>query len=196
MLTAVALSLLVVFLLLAIPVGIQFRVSRHKTFDAEVHLEWLFGLMKLRLQPPGSKSTSREGKSRSSDDKASSTAAKKSIPVALVRQKHLRRRIFRFIGDLWHAIHKEKLSLNMRIGLGDPAETGQLWALLGPLAALLSTMREVTIGIRPDFIETCFELDCSGKIRVIPLHLIGLVALLLLSPSIWRGIGQMRQRAA
>ncbi|MDH3560532.1 MAG: DUF2953 domain-containing protein, partial [Gammaproteobacteria bacterium] len=108
------------------------------------------------------------------------------------RQKSFRRRVTRFIRDVWHAIHKRDVRLNVRIGLGDPADTGQLWAVVGPVAGILSTAREATVGIVPDFVEETFELDSRGNLRLIPLQMLYLAAGLLLSPSIWQGLKQMR----
>ena len=109
--------------------------------------------------------------------------------------KPFRQRVFRFIRAVWRAIHKQDLRLRMRIGLGDPADTGQLWALVGPLSGLLANNREASIEIEPEFFDAIFELDSSGSIRIIPLQLLYLAVGLLLSPSVWQGIREMRQTA-
>ena len=115
--------------------------------------------------------------------------------MVALRQSAFRRRLFRFIGDIWHAIHKQHVVLRMRIGLGDPADTGQLWAVVGPLSGMLATVQEAMIEIEPEFIDTVFELDSSGNIRIIPLQLLSIVLGLLLSPAFWRGVNQMRDAA-
>ena len=117
---------------------------------------------------------------------------KKQNVFAVVRQKPFRRRIIRFISDLWHAVHKKNVSLRVRVGLGDPADTGQLWAIVGPVAGILANIQEASIKIEPEFFDTTFELDSSGSIRLIPLQMIYLTVALLLSPPVWQGIRQMR----
>jgi hypothetical protein len=112
--------------------------------------------------------------------------------MAAIRQPSFRRRLLRFVRDLWRAIHKKNVQLMIRIGLGDPADTGQLWAACGPLSGVLARVRDVRITIMPDFLDSTFEVDSSGTIRVIPLQFATLALGLLLSPSIWRGIMLMR----
>lgn len=91
--------------------------------------------------------------------------------MAAIRQPAFRRRILRFVSDVWHAIHKKNVRLLLRLGLGDPADTGQLWAVLGPLSGMLARLRDIRIAIEPDFLDSRLEVDSSGTIRMIPLRL-------------------------
>jgi hypothetical protein len=192
-LTGVMLFLLVIVALLAVPVTLHYRVSWQRAFQGSVNLHWLFGLVRVKLPSPQPKAAS-SGKRKSVKKKRKKDASRKqSSPAAAIRSKPFRQRVVRFIREIWCAIHKQNLRLRIRIGLGDPADTGQLWALMGPLSGLLANTREATIEIEPEFVDAVFELDSSGSIRVIPLQLLYLVFGLLLSPSIWRGIRRMRQ---
>jgi hypothetical protein len=113
--------------------------------------------------------------------------------MAALRQQRLRRRIIRYIGDCWHAVHKRDLQLRLRIGLDDPADTGQLWAIMGPVAALLANNKEALFEIEADFYEEIFELDGSGNVEFVPLKILYLTLAMLLSPAIWQGIKQLRK---
>jgi len=53
--------------------------------------------------------------------------------LTALRDAALRRRVWRLIRDLRQAIRLQRGHLHARLGLGDPADTGRLWALLGPL---------------------------------------------------------------
>ncbi|MDH3508770.1 MAG: DUF2953 domain-containing protein, partial [Gammaproteobacteria bacterium] len=97
-----------------------------------------------------------------------------------------------FARDLWGAVRKQSILLRLRIGLGDPADTGRLWAIVGPVAGMLTAVRDATIEIEPEFFDPAFELDTSGSIRVVPLHIVYLVVSLMFSPSVWRGVKIMR----
>ena len=132
---------------------------------------------------------------KSSDTNRPKPAPKKYNPLATLRQKSFRQRILRFGRDIWRALRKRNLYLRIRVGLGDPAETGQLWALFGPLSGLLVNIEDASIALEPEFIDAVFELDSSGKISVIPLQLLYLVLGLLCSPPFWRGMQKMRQVA-
>lgn len=193
-LAGVAFFLLFVIALLAIPVTLTFQVSWQKVLRGNIRLNWAFGLVRARipLSPskiPSEKTEKQSRKSRRTHKQASN----RSNPFVLIRQKAFRRRIIRFVTDFWRAFHKRDVSLRVRIGLGDPAETGRLWALVGPMAGMLANAREASISIEPQFMEPMFEFDSSGSIRFVPLQLIYLVLAFLLSPSFWQGIKKMRK---
>jgi len=193
--TALVILLLLIFALLAIPVALTFQVSWQQDFQGEVILLWLFGLVRVRLPSPQTNASRTEDKKSAKKKKigrSKRSPTKKQNVFAAVRQKAFRQRIFRFVRDIWQAIQKKDLSLRVRVGLGDPADTGQLWALVGPVSGLLSNIQQASITIEPDFFESSFELDSSGKLRIIPLQLLYLTFALLLSPPIWQGIKHIR----
>ena len=113
--------------------------------------------------------------------------------MAAIRQAPFRRRMLRFVSDLWRTIHKKNVRLLVRLGLGDPADTGRLWAVLGPLSGMLARLRDIRVTIEPDFLDATLEVDSSGTIRMIPLQIAIIVFGLLFSPPIWRGIMSMRR---
>lgn len=193
MLTVVVAFLLLIIALLAIPVTLTFQMSWQQEFQSDIELLWLFGLVRIRFSSPQSKRPSREGEERVQKiSRLERSSRKKQNVIAVVRQKSFRRRIIRLTRDFWHAIHKRNVSLRVRVGLGDPADTGQLWAVVGPVAGILSSVKEASIEIVPEFFDNTFELDSSGNIRLIPLQMIYLTVGLLLSPPLWQGIKQMR----
>jgi hypothetical protein len=189
LLTGVVLFLLVLIALLAIPVSLTFQLSWRQVFEGRLKLQWLFGLVRIELPVSQSNIQALPG-NKIKQQKRKKIPEKKSSVIAAIVQKSFRRRIIRFIRDVWRAIHKHDVRLRVRIGLGDPADTGQLWSIVGPVSGVLATVQEVSIDIEPEFIDTVFELDSNGNIRIIPLQLIYLTLALLLSPSIWRGIRQ------
>lgn len=193
MLTGVTTFLLLLIALLAVPVTLRFQMSWQQDFQGDITLFWFFGLVRVRLPSSQLKSPGEEGEAPAhKTDRHERAPSKMPNLFATVRQKAFRRRIIRFIGDLWRAIHKNNVRLRVRVGLGDPADTGQLWAVVGPIAGMLTNVQEASIEIVPEFIDTAFELDSSGNIRLVPLHIIYLTVALMLSPSVWLGIKQMR----
>jgi hypothetical protein len=193
MLSGVAAGLLLLIVVLAIPVVVTFHLSWREAFQNDTELRWAFGLVRIRL--PSQQSETRSPKGKEPEAKATPirrSSRKKHNVFAAVWQKSFRRRISRFIGQVWNAVHMQNLTLRLRIGLGDPADTGQLWAFFGPAAGLLANVHEASIEIEPEFFDTTIELDSSGSIRLIPLQIIYLSVALLLSPSVWQGIRQMR----
>ena len=192
MLTGVAAFLFLLIALLAIPITLRFHVSWREALQDDVRLLWAFGLVRVRI-PLQTKARTHEAVTPKKKPRASKRASRKRLNVvAALRQPRFRRRIANFLKDLWHAVHKKNLSLRVRVGLGDPADTGQLWAIVGPAAGMLSTVRHASIHIEPEFVDPTFEVDGSGVIRLIPLQMIYLVIALLLSPPVWRGVREMR----
>ena len=197
MLTGLLVFLLLAVALLAIPLSFTFEVSWRQVFRSDIRLHWLFGLVRVhipadRITPPSSTGEQREPRT----DRSERSPRKKQNAFVVLRQRGFRRRLIRFVSDVWRAVQKNNVSLRVRVGLGDPADTGQLWAVLGPLAGVLTNVREASIRLEPEFLDTTLEMDSSGSVRIVPLQMIYLTVALLLSPPIWRGIRQMRTAAS
>lgn len=196
--TAVVLALLLA--LLAIPVTLRFDVCWDRTLRQDVRLLWAFGLVRVKLAPRGAKARERDAegempaREKPRSERAASKRKRKRNVLGGLRLARFRRRILRFVGDLWRAVRKEDLRLRVRLGLGDPADTGRLWAVLGPVAGWLATLREASVTIEPEFFEPTLELETHGSISVTPLRILGLLAALGLSPAVWQGIAAMRAR--
>jgi hypothetical protein len=197
--------LLVLIVLLAIPVTLRFNISWDGTLQQDVRVVWAFGLVRLRIaSAPSSGDARAEGRPkkrlgrtrpRRRRERREAGREKRADVVRALRVRRFRRRLRRFIRTLWRSFHKDDIKLRIRIGLGDPADTGQLWALLGPISALLAIVREISVSLVPEFQEATFALDTSGKIRLIPGRLVVVVIALFLSPSFWLGMKTLRGAA-
>jgi len=192
MLTGVALLLLLLLVLLAIPITLSFSLSWHQGLQGDIRLHWLFGLVRIPVSLTQSSTSSISSKEAKQSSKPSHSSAKNTNSFFVMRQKPFRQRMFRFIGDIWRAIGKKDLMLHLHLGLGDPADTGQLWAFIGPMAGMLATAQETSINVVPDFLEETFELDSGGEIRLVPLQVLYLITGLLLSPTVWRAFKDSR----
>lgn len=197
MLTVLAIFLLLLTALLAVPVTLTFQTSWQRSFQGNIQLQWAWGIVCVQfplLQPTANSTVPNEELTHITHSMQHSPRNKSHLITAL-RQKAFRQRIIKFVRDFWHAIHKTNLTLQLRIGLDDPADTGQLWAFVGPVAGILSTVREANINIEPDFFNSVFDLNSQGTITFTPLKMLYLVSALLLSPSVWQGVKQMRKKA-
>ncbi len=183
----VALAVLAgLLLLLAVPIELAFRCRGIDELDAQLRLGWLFGLVRLNLP--------RRGKHRSSRRKPATSPAKtqnsrRARGLALLRQEAFRRRAWRLLQDLLRALHVHDLALQLRLGLGDPADTGRLWAFVGPLGAALQARRNVHLDLQPEFGDAVLEYEARGRLTLVPLQFLMLaVAFALSPPSIraWR----------
>lgn len=192
MLIGTALCLVGLVVLLAVPVTLSYSLSRRQALVGNVRLRWMFGLVRLELPLTQSGSTASKRRTGARRKRQDDSTGRGSNVMAAIRQRAFRQRVVRFIGDAWGAVQTQGLRLRIRIGLGDPADTGQLWAVMGPVSGMLATVQNATIEIEPEFIDAVFELDSTGNVRVVPLRMIYLVLGLLASPSFWQGVRKMR----
>ena len=169
--------------LLASPVEVAFRLEGIEAFNGQLTLSWLFGLVRFRIQLPVA------GKPR--PRAAPSGAKARGIPLghrqsnvlAVLQQEGLRRRVWRLMRDLVGSLRVQELFLHLRLGLGDPADTGRLWAFVGPLVAMARKLRQVQLRIEPEFVDAVLEMHAHGRLVLIPLQCLALIIGFALSPA-------------
>ena len=194
MLSAIAIIVLVLVALLSIPLSLTYRFNWRRRLRGEASMQWLFGLVRLRLAP--TRKPAASGRRADGAGGSRSKPARSQLdPLAALRQKAFRRRMLRFARQFWRAFRKRDLHLRNRIGLGDPAGTGRIWGFFGPLSGLLANVEGASIELEAEFADAVFEVDSSGRVSVIPLQLCGLLLGLMLSPPFWRGMRRMRHAA-
>ncbi|UCH46502.1 MAG: DUF2953 domain-containing protein [Betaproteobacteria bacterium] len=173
-------------LLLAVPIDLAFRIEGVRTFQGHMSLRWLFGVVRFRIPVPDSAAQRPEAKVSQRPTKKRSIRKKRRKHlnfVAVLKQAEFRRRAYRFAKDLIHAVHVQRLRLLMRLGLGDPADTGRLWALVGPLSAMAQNLQSADVRIEPEFMDSVLEVRADGQLRLVPLQFLGLAIAFLLSPT-------------
>ncbi len=78
----------------------------------------------------------------------------------------------RLVTELMATVRFETASLNLRFGLGDPAETGQLYGQLTPLVYSASGCPRVRIDVEPIFDEATLTGRAALDLSVVPARLI------------------------
>lgn len=197
MLLATGVIVLVLIAALAAPVSVRYHAAFAHRVRAEIDVHMFYGLVRTRARfpKPVSESAHEEptGASASprSDAPQSAFGSGKSL-IAIIRNKPFRQRITRFLVDLWRTVDARAIRLRMRVGLGDPADTGRLWAIAGPVSGYFAQLPRASVIIEPEFFDAVFEFDSSGRIRFTPLVVMFRVAALACSPTVWRGMRQLR----
>lgn len=185
--------------LLAVPVDVAFRAEGIEPLRGQVAIRWLFGAARLNVPIPGRGKTDETTQAQPRSGKARAKAARRrgrGNVVAVLRQAAFRRRVYRLLRSLIAAAHVHELRLRLRLGLGDPADTGQLWALLGPLAAIARNLRNADVRIEPEFIDAVCEFRAEGRARLVPLQYLALAIGFVLSPVSIRAWRTLRSRYA
>ena len=173
-----------VLLLLAVPVDVEFRLEGIEPFTGQVGVRWLFGLVRFHVPVPRARKPTRrtEAKPKAARVRARPKARGRHRDVlAALGQAAFRRRVYRLVGDLVRAAHLHRLRLFMRLGLGDPADTGRLWAVVGPLNAV-AQLRNAELRIEPEFVEPVLEFQADGRLLLVPLRFLILAIAFALSP--------------
>lgn len=185
-------------LLLAVPVGVEFRLRGIDALGGHATVRWLFGLVRLRFDvPSGSARLSGRGTVREEGREVGRDEAREEQPRParrargdrawqLLRDAAFRRRVMRLAHDLLAAAHLSALRLRLRLGLGDPADTGRIWALLGPLGATLRAIGAFDVHLEPEFMEAVLDFEAQGRGRLVPLHVVALGVAFALSPAAMR----------
>lgn len=116
--------------------------------------------------------------------------------LSLIREPAFRRRIHKFIRDVFRATHARDLFLRLRIGIGDPADTGRLWALVGPIAGMALNIASAEVQIVPEFMDPVFEVESRGRVRLVPIQFVAMSVAFLLSPVMLRAWWRLKRGTA
>lgn len=182
-------------LALAAPVRVVFRIARSNEVEGQLSCHWLFGLVKLRVAIPGAATRSGRGRKPARKPRAGAPSGGAGGVVAVLTRPAFRRHALRYVKRFLHAVHARDLYVRLHIGLGDPADTGRLWALLGPLAGIAGRLRTAEVRIEPDFLDPVLEIGGRGEMRLIPLQFIFLAVAFAMSPTTLRAWRALRQQA-
>jgi len=182
-------------LLLAIPVDLAFSVQRQEgRQEGRGTLGWLFGLVRLPLGKPKMRAQAKPARLKIKRRHRKRGGGARRI-MAMFRIEGFGWRLLRLARDLLRRIHIRELSLEIRLGLDDPADTGRLWSVVGPLAAMLALPSVTRVAIEPEFSTEALEVDGKGHIRIIPVQLLLVILLFVLSPTTLRALYSMGEKA-
>lgn len=191
------LALLIAFL--AVPLTVKFSIRRREDVTGLIRFRWLFGLVRFQVNMPRAGTTAARSWSAPAQKKRSVPRRKKKTVgggrhvLSVIRQPACWRHILKFLRGFLRAAHARDLILRVRIGLGDPADTGSLWAVVGPIAGMAHNLRGAVVRIEPEFMDQVFEVESEGQLRLVPIQFIALTVAFLLSPTTWRAWRQMQR---
>ncbi|MFP3974956.1 MAG: DUF2953 domain-containing protein [Chloroflexota bacterium] len=158
-------------LILCVPVDSTFRVDVYGKPKFSVRIEWLFGLV-------GREITDHEKKGKGKREEAQRGPRLKGkahnvrMGMDILRTRGFPGHVQGLIKDLIHRIEIRNLSMDFRIGLGDPADTGLLFAVINPTLLFLRPS-SASINLQPAF-ENDFLIEgySYGRVRLCPIHFV------------------------
>lgn len=165
---------------LAVPIDLVFCVERETEFKSTARVRWLFGLVGRDLTSRGKKPEKKPKRRRSFKPF-----------LAMLKSRGFARRLFKFVRDAMRRSRIRDLKVDLRVGLSDPAETGMMFAALGPASAYLASIPSADVHIRPDFEESSLKGQVRGDVRVFPILFVGPVLSFAVSFDTLRAIREM-----
>jgi len=173
--------LFILLLLLLIPVDLSFKYKNFEGPVKKVRLSWFFGLISFKVYPK----------------KASTKVKKEVIPppegkkgpgiskiTKILGNRKFTSKTYNTIRSLLKSLKPNIDSFNLKLGLSDPADTGLLWGLMGPVSGMFYGFTDKDIYIEPDFLDPAFNLETEGKISIIPLETLIISVSYILSPTV------------
>ncbi len=184
-----------VLALLAVPVDLAFSVTKEEWFESTARLGWLFGLIGTDLGGDKKKPKDDEGdeevKEKEEKPKKKGKGRGAGALFAVLRSRGFIGNCVRLAERLLRTPRVRELKIVLRVGLGDPAETGMLLAMLNPPLAIVAANSSFDITVEPDFYEEVLEGCLRGSVRVVPIRLIPSLVAFGLSPTTIRGLWAM-----
>jgi hypothetical protein len=183
---AVCLACLIM-LLLIIPIDIVFSLQRCPSIQRRISVGLMFGLIRLPV-PSSSIGNLFRRRSRRKESKVKRRQSQLHRVIIVIKSKGFLGRLLKFISDIYKAMGIRILTLRFTLGLDDPADTGWLWAFIGPISNILANLYIPNISIEPNFISETFYIEGKGEIHVIPIRILYIVTVFLLSPITIRAV--------
>jgi hypothetical protein len=177
---AVVLGSLVLLLTLAlcVPLDLELDLDTHRRPKFRTRLVWLFGLLRKEIgrrkkepekEEPEKKAPAEKEKRKGPGDKKTGVR----FVFDLLRTRGLMGQIKRLVRDILGRIEVRNLLAKLRVGLGDPADTGLMWALIAPGTFLFNPSFPHRLEVEPSFEdEPTLEGYLHGTARVVPIRLV------------------------
>ena len=169
---ALASLAVLIILVLCVPLNIAFRLDVDGRPRFRMRLVWLFGLVSKEItkakKKPEEESRVTEGKRKPRKRKI-----KARTILEILRTRGLLKQLKRLLKDILRRLKIRDLAADITVGLGDPADTGLLFALIGPATFFLGSSRIHDIRVQPSFEdEAVFKGYLSGAVRLLPIQLV------------------------
>jgi len=158
-------SLVALFLfILSVPLDLAFRADIDGRTRYNLKLVWLFGLVKRELG---------RRRRKAKPPKAKRKRQGAGIALGVLRTQGLIRQVRTLVADVFKSLSIRQLNADFRIGLGNPADTGLLFAFIGPAFVFINPPSRCRINLEPSFAdEAVLEGQSQAVVRLLPIRLL------------------------
>ena len=175
-------------LLLTVPVDLVFYVERDEKLRLGATVRFMFRFKK----DIGSKKRRRREEDGQKEKAKKHRRGIKPLITALTT-RGFAYKLLKFVRDVLRIVKIRELKARVRIGLGDPAETGMLFAVIAPTMVFVRSISSADVEVEPDFEEERLEGYCQGDVRAIPIKFVRPLVLFLCSKATLKALWAMRK---
>ncbi len=169
---------------LAVPIDVGARFEYYGRPSFTSRIGWLFGLVRFTIAP-GKKRPKKEKKPRPERKKRTVGPGFRAI-LDILLTRGLFRQVFLLGKRSLKQLRWRDFRADVRVGLDDPADSGMLFAYLGPVLPFLPR----SIAVRPQTRAAVLEGYVRGGLRIIPLLYVVIFLRFLFSLPVLRALGK------
>ena len=162
--------IVLVAFILWVPLDFVFNIDVYEKPKIRFKLYWLFGLISREI--PGARKK-HDKKQKDKKDRSKFRWGDIGFILKILRTKGLLRNIKKLVKGIFSCFKFRDMETDFRIGLGDPANTGLLFAIIGPVAAGIGAANISRISLLPSFEDSpALEGYSHGTARTRPIRLV------------------------
>ena len=165
-----SLAVILIFVL-CVPLDMTLHADVYGKPKLRLKLSWLFGLVSKEV----TRGKEPKEKKKLVKEKRKPREGKRRLRniLEILRTRGLLSQLKRLLRDVLSRLKTRDLIADFRVGLGDPADTGLLFALIGPATFWLNSSLSHQIRVQPSFEgEGVFEGYSHGVVRLRPIQLV------------------------
>jgi len=157
-------------------VPVHFTVSARTGTGVRFRVRWLFGLVRMTGAAPRREPGRRRPRTTAREHLGRGRSIRDVMAI-----EGLLSRIGSLVRELIQSIGFRRGRVAVRAGVGDPAGTGELCGLVGPLLAWRPWSPALQVTFEPDFADAVFLAEAEGSGRVVPIRLVRAIGRFALS---------------
>ena len=164
-----SLAVLLIFVL-CVPLDMVLHTDVYGKPKVRLRFSWLFGLVSKEITEKKEKPVEKR---RAAKGKKKRRWRDTGVIFRILRTRGVLRWLKELLKDVLSCFNFRDLVADFKIGLGDPADTGLLFAFLGPATVFLGSSHLHQIRFEPSFSDDAILQGYShGTVRLRPIRLV------------------------
>jgi len=154
-----------------VPLDVVLHTDVYGKLKFRLRLSWLFGLVSREVT--GRKKPEEKKKVSKGKQKPGEGRKRAGDIFGILRTRGLLEQLRCLLSDVLSRFKVRDLLADFRVGLGDPADTGLLFAFIGPATLWLNSVFPCQIRLQPSFEdEAVLEGYSFGEVRLLPIQMV------------------------